>query len=142
MLFGWIVAIGLYLFAVVGTMAALDSFFGGSPGNGILQVVFHWAVQYPLLLVAIYVMHAYTWYLGLQYRRHHADFPWVLQRYSGRRPEGAAAPREGFMVLPKVDEVAARVRQPKPAGKNLPPSRVAPRPVQVLPEPPEATDRA
>jgi hypothetical protein len=142
MVFGWLFAIGLYLFAVVGTMAALDSFFGGSMGSGIWRIVYHWAVQYPLLIVAIYVMHAYAWYLGLQYRRHHAEFPWVLQRYAGRRPEGAAAPRQGFTVLPKVDEVAARVRQPKAAGKTAPPPRVAPRPVQVLPEPPERADHA
>jgi hypothetical protein len=135
MICGWLFAIGLYVFAVVGTMAALDSFFGGSPGNGILQLVFHWAVQYPLLIVAIYVMHAYAWYLGLIYRRHHADFPWVLQRYAGRRAPGTPAPRQGFAVMPTANAAAtaaAQARQPK-----MPPPRVMPRPVQVLPEPPE-----
>jgi hypothetical protein len=138
MLIGWFVAAGVYLFSIVGTMAALDSFFGGSPGTGILQVVFHWAVQYPLLVVGIFLMHAYAWYLGLQYLKHHADFPWVLQRYTGRRGPGADAPRQGFAVLAKDNAAAARARQPKTA---MPP-RVAPRPVQVLPEPPGPSSHA
>jgi hypothetical protein len=141
MLVGWIVAFGVYMLSIVGAEIALVSLprrIGGAPMSW-FDVVFHWALQYPLLCLGIYLMHAYGWYLGLQYRKHHADFPWVLQRYTGRRGAGAAAnaPRQGFTVLPKVDEVAARVRQPKAAGKSAPPPRVAPRPVQVLPEPPE-----
>ncbi|HEV2292579.1 MAG TPA: hypothetical protein VGR35_01910 [Tepidisphaeraceae bacterium] len=139
MLVGWIVSIGIYLFAVVGTMVAVDTFFfGGSPGTAVRQVLFHWAVQYPLLLVGIFLMHAYAWYLGLQYRKHHADFPWVLQRYTGRRGAGAAAPRQGFAVLHQGNEAAAaRAKQPKASATP----RVAPRPVQALPEPPETGNR-
>jgi hypothetical protein len=139
MLLGWLVAIGVYLFAWVGTMAAGGTLMGGSPGSGVLAVVFHWALQFPLLLIGIYLMHAYAWYLGLQYRKHHAEFPWVLQRFHGRRPEGVAAPRQGFSVLPSAETVA-RARQPKANVKSVP--RVAPKPVQALPEPPERADHA
>jgi hypothetical protein len=142
MLIGWLVSFGVYLFAIVGTLAAVDTLFGGSPGQGMMQVIFHWAVQYPLLLVGIYLMHAYAWYLGLQYRKHHADFPWVLQRYHGRRGEGSAGPRQGFSVLPTGADVAGRVRAPKTAAAKAPPPRVTPKPVQVLPEPPAGPDRA
>lgn len=144
MLVGWVVAFGVYLMSIVGAEMALVALtvprpIAGAPTTW-FDIVFHWALQYPLLLVGIYLMHAYAWYLGLQYRKHHADFPWVLQRYTGRRGEGAAAPRQGFSVLPKGDDHPPRVRQPK-APKSAPP-RVQPKPVQVLPEPPETGPRA
>jgi len=142
MLVGWLVSIGLYLGAIIGTLIWLDSTLGGSAPGGLGAVVFHWAVQYPLLLVAIYLMHAYAWYLGLQYRKHHVDFPWVLQRYAGRRGDGTPAgpaPRQGFAVVTKAQEqaaaAAARERQAKLAAKAAP--RVQPKPVQALPQPPQ-----
>ena len=142
MLAGWILAIGIYLFSIVGAEIALLTLprrIGGAP-MAWYEMLFHWALQYPLLLVGIYAMHAYAWYLGLQYRKHHADFPWVLQRYTGRRGAGAAmaAPRQGFAVMTKVDE-AARARQQKGAVSAVP--RVQPKAVQVLPEPPESAPR-
>ncbi|MGB7157025.1 MAG: hypothetical protein WBD40_03095 [Tepidisphaeraceae bacterium] len=140
MLGGWLIVFPLYIGSMVGADIALQSLFMDQGGGAMswFDIAFHWAVQYPLLLVAIYLMHAYGWYLGLQYRRRHADFPWVLQRFSGRRGEGQSAPRQGFTVLPRVDEVAARVRQPKAGVKSVP--RVAPKPVQALPQPPENAD--
>ncbi len=116
MLAGWIVAFGLYMLSIVGAevaLLALPRRIGGAP-MGWFDVLFHWALQYPLLCLGIYLMHAYCWYLGLQYRKHHHDFPWVLQRYTGRRGAGSAPRRQGFTVLPKVDEVAVRVRSRRP----------------------------
>ena len=43
-------------FGVSGSTRFSVHFFGGSPGTGIWQVVFHWAVQYPLLVVGIFLM--------------------------------------------------------------------------------------
>jgi hypothetical protein len=39
------------------------------------------AAVYPLIAIAIYLMHLYCWHLGILYRRHQQDFPWVLQRH-------------------------------------------------------------
>jgi hypothetical protein len=126
------------MLSIVGAEIALLTLprrIGGAP-MAWYEMLFHWALQYPLLLIGIYAMHAYAWYLGLQYRKHHADFPWVLQRYTGRRGAGAAPPRQGFAVMTKVDDNAARARQPKSAVNAVP--RVQPKPVQSLPEPPES----
>ena len=35
-----------------------------------------------MLIAGIYLMHALCWLLGLEYRRHLEDFPWVLQRHT------------------------------------------------------------
>lgn len=142
MLAGWIIAFGVYLLSIFGAEMALLSMTVPKPIAAApmtwADIVFHWALQYPLLCLGIYLMHAYAWYLGLQYRKHHADFPWVLQRYTGRRGAGAAAPRQGFAVLQTGNEAAPRARQPQAA----PPPRIAPRAVQVLPEPPDAGHHA
>lgn len=36
---------------------------------------------FPLLIIGVYMMHYFCWYLGLIYRDHHDEFPWVLQRH-------------------------------------------------------------
>jgi hypothetical protein len=140
MLGGWVFAIGLYMLSTIGAEIALLSLprrIGGGATTGWFDMLFHWALQYPLLLVGIYAMHAYAWYLGLQYRKHHADFPWVLQRYTGRRGAGALAQQgqQGFAVLSKGSP-SAHARQSKTPVNAVP--RVQPKPVQVLPEPPES----
>lgn len=35
----------------------------------------------PALLAGIFLMHWFCWYLGLLYRAHHTQFPWILQRH-------------------------------------------------------------
>lgn len=39
-----------------------------------------------LLLLAVYAGHLFPWWLGRLYRRHHDQFPWLLQRHERREP--------------------------------------------------------
>ena len=41
-------------------------------------------VQLPLLAVCVYLAHFFCWHLGLLYRAHHDDFPWLMQRHVKR----------------------------------------------------------
>lgn len=38
-------------------------------------------VAYPILMLGIYLMHAFCWYLGRQYRLKSLEFPWINQRH-------------------------------------------------------------
>ncbi len=81
----------------------------------------HPLITYPGLLCVIYFMHALMWYLGLQYRYHHHEFPWVLQMHH-RDP--SLPPQRGF-------EVQRQRRRPKPI-EAVP---IAEQPVIPVPEP-------
>lgn len=72
-------------------------------------------IAYPLLLGGIYLMHAFSWIMGLEYRRKHTAYPWALQTHI-RKPD----PVVRYPALnPKVSaaEKAAQdraARRPKP----------------------------
>jgi hypothetical protein len=112
----WCVAAGVYVLGFFGTNVTLIQAFEKSPPKW-MEIAFHPAITYPLLLAGIYLMHAFCWYMGLQYRWHHAELPWVLQRYSSRRDDHGnrlpppPAPAQGFMVQPTP-------RQAIPAGND------------------------
>lgn len=38
-------------------------------------------IAYPLLALGVYLLHAFSWILGLEYRRTHSNYPWVLQHH-------------------------------------------------------------
>jgi hypothetical protein len=124
----WVVAGGAYLVAMTGTTASAIAPLL-PPTTGVWGVVLHPLASFPLLMVAIYLMHAFCWYLGLQYRKHHHEFPWVLQRYVGKRPP---PPREGFTVLPPMGAVPVPAA-PRPAPVPVQPVAALP----VLPATPE-----
>jgi hypothetical protein len=42
-------------------------------------------VYMPVLAVCVYLMHYFCWLVGLMYRIHHDQFPWVLQRHISTR---------------------------------------------------------
>jgi hypothetical protein len=44
-------------------------------------------VALPTVLVSMYVLHAAAWFLGLLYRNHHHEFPWVLQHHISTRTD-------------------------------------------------------
>jgi hypothetical protein len=85
---------------------------------------------YPLLLIGIMLAHGFCWYLGLQYRAHHDEFDWYLQRHQ-RRVEMIKSPT-GIMV-PAPNKPVAPLKPPPipPKAKAVPPP--APTPVQPLP---------
>jgi hypothetical protein len=43
----------------------------------------------PVILIGSYFVHASAWMLGISYRKHHAAFPWVLQRHVSTRNDTA-----------------------------------------------------
>jgi hypothetical protein len=76
----WVVALTLHLWTWLGVVLIADA----AKLNMIdarWSKLNHWAAVYPLIAVAIYLMHFYCWWLGTLYRRHQHEFPWVLQRH-------------------------------------------------------------
>jgi hypothetical protein len=77
-----------------------------------------------MLLVGIYLSHAFAWYLGLMYRAHHGQFPWILQRHISTRLTAfdPATDYKGRKVRPKrtTEEKleAARARNAKRFGEE------------------------
>ena len=71
-----------------------------------------WLLVLPSLVIGIYLMHWFCWYLGLLYRAHHQQFPWVFQRHvrdpnrqRTNHAEKLAArrrPVSGHLVVPPV----------------------------------------
>src|SRR5690606_3194333 len=79
-----------YLVSLAGCLATLGIYFGHIFGYHVLpqawivdhpwlNVLRHPSVEYTTLLVAVYFGHFFTWHLGVLYRRHHEQFPWILQ---------------------------------------------------------------
>jgi hypothetical protein len=100
---GWFVGSIAYMTAFLATALTFLHMFdrdGMFPYDWYLSPL----ITYPALLGVIYFMHALMWYLGLQYRYHHHEFPWVLQVHH-RDP--SLPPRRGF-------EVQRERRRPKP----------------------------
>jgi hypothetical protein len=54
---------------------------------------------YGTMILAIYLMHYFAWMMGLCYRAHHLEFPWVFQ-YQTRIIPGVNAPRHLPMNRP------------------------------------------
>ena len=122
----WAVAWPLYLFGTIGLcFALLHTFLGaGSSASGVMVT---WLIVLPALLGGIYLMHYFCWYLGILYKAHHAEFPWVLQRYirdPRDRPRSTHADR-----LRRKRPVAGHLIPPPPPPPPTPPS--APSRIQV-----------
>ena len=121
----WAVAAVSYAIGIGGTSFAIRTLFmlpGAAPINPWLVVV----IAYPLLVVGIFIMHVFCWYLGLQYREHHAQFGWLYQSHYGKPPEPRS--KQGFYVGPTAetpDARRARIRAVKPT-----------RAIPVQPQPP------
>ncbi|HEY8668777.1 MAG TPA: hypothetical protein VIL86_19170 [Tepidisphaeraceae bacterium] len=75
----------------------------------------HPAVVYPMLLAAIYLMHAWCWLLGILYRAHHDDFPWLFQRHhrvARRRKMTTIAPPAPKPIAPLAGRMPSKPPQP------------------------------
>jgi hypothetical protein len=76
----WVVAVALHLWTWIGVEVIRALVADGTIGVK-WRVLNHPLAVYPLIAIAIYLMHYYCWYLGVLYRRHQHEFPWVLQRH-------------------------------------------------------------
>lgn len=122
-----ILSIGVYLVGNFFTFAALASTFA----PGLKQPVILSAIGLPVLVAGISLVHITAWYMGLQYRRCHHIFPWVLQRHVSTRKDTArileARRREAQKQKqlqqnrPDRDQRLNELRQPPPP----PPARRA-----------------
>jgi hypothetical protein len=78
------------------------------------------------LFVGIYIMHVFCWILGLFYRHHHAEFPWVLQRFVSQRKIERRHPRRPAGIIPaQAKDPGFLVPDPP-----QPPPKLRPKPVQ------------
>jgi hypothetical protein len=84
-------------------------------------------VVVPALILGIFLMHWFCWYLGLMYRAHQEQFPWVLQRHvrENKGPHRTHADRLG--------------RKRPPSGGHLPPTAFQAPPPPPPPTPSRAT---
>jgi hypothetical protein len=79
----YLISIGAYLLAVLSAALVLIP----PPAVAVLvqnPVLIRLREPYffmPLITVSVYLGHYFAWHLGLMYRAHHDDFPWILQRH-------------------------------------------------------------
>jgi hypothetical protein len=74
----WMIASVGYFWGFVGSAIATGRLMSGSPAQNLL---FSWPAVTIALLVGIFFMHYLCVCLGLIYRAHSNDFPWILQRH-------------------------------------------------------------
>jgi hypothetical protein len=79
---GGVISIVASCLGMILTSLSTWNAFANTSHGGFLA---RWFVAFPLLLIAVYAAHAWAWYLGLMYRAHHAQFPWILQRHISTR---------------------------------------------------------
>lgn len=83
-LIAWAIAVPSYLGGLFGTSGGLVNWVGGPlKTNAWITLT---AMTMPVLMVGIYFMHLFCWEIGLLYRRHHEEFPWLFQRHAKRDP--------------------------------------------------------
>ena len=79
----WMLTLATYGWGYAATNMALGRLMSGGSGPNLL---FGWPVATSALVVGIFLMHYLCYALGLLYRIHHQDFPWILQRHERTTP--------------------------------------------------------
>ncbi|HSV16588.1 MAG TPA: hypothetical protein VLI90_20155 [Tepidisphaeraceae bacterium] len=79
----YIMAVGIYMLALVPTVfyLVLPKILPANSTNPIITHMHEPYVTLPLLAVSVYLGHYFCWLLGLMYRDHHDEFPWLMQRH-------------------------------------------------------------
>ncbi len=82
----YLLSVGVFLLALVSAMFYLiaPSSAPIAP-NRVIEFLHKPAVVLGVLGVSVYLAHFFCWHLGMMYRAHHEDFPWVLQRHVSTR---------------------------------------------------------
>jgi hypothetical protein len=139
----WAIAWPAYLLGWWGFFGAMSRSFGheivlvwivkGLTGIELqdLGIFGNWMAVFPALLVGLYLMHYFCWLLGLMYKAHHAEFPWVLQRHVRDADKAQQGPRGTH---------ADRLGRRRAQVGHLPPMD-AQLPQAPPPPPPKATSR-
>jgi hypothetical protein len=106
----WAIAGSVYVVGMGGSMLSVVGMFF-QPGSQKWYEAPPFLVSYPLLFLGIFLTHAWCWYLGLLYRKHHDNFDWLLQRHE--RKIETIRPAKGFTAV-----------RPQPGQTIVPPHRV------------------
>ena len=69
-----------------------------------------------LPLAAIILMHYFCWVLGIMYREHQPQFPWVLQHHTRRED---LSPTERLAVASARDAVKQQSRAERQAYRSM-----------------------
>ena len=87
----WVLSAFVYMLGIGGTLMALSTLLDDSGTSPVTTTApamgwtwgfaSPWLVSYPLLVIGIVMMHAFCWYIGLQYREYYENFDWYLQRH-------------------------------------------------------------
>ncbi len=80
----WAIAVPAYVGGLFGTSSVIVDWVAGTLKTKTWLTMT--AMTMPLLMVGIYFMHLFCWEIGLLYRRHHEEFPWLFQRHARREP--------------------------------------------------------
>jgi hypothetical protein len=51
------------------------------PDNKFFLLMDSRTLAFPLMLLAVYLLHCFCWHLGVMYRDNHPNFPWLAQRH-------------------------------------------------------------
>jgi len=76
----------IYLAGLTACGIATSHLFGG-PSAPVPLFLRSYLLGLPTLFIGVYILHFSAWYLGLIWREHHHDFPWVGQQHARLTPE-------------------------------------------------------
>lgn len=108
-----ILAFATYFWGFAGTTAAMAMLMDR---NNPVKWYVRWPVVAPMLAAGIVLMHYFCVCLGMLYRVHHAEFPWILQRHVSSKPRVVAPPRRPRRKPTETYE-DARARQRRQAPR-------------------------
>jgi hypothetical protein len=85
----WIVAGFIYLWGFLGSSMAVAAAMNFTTAN---HWYLHWRIMVPVLVLGIILMHYFCYCVAMLYRKHHDEFPWVLQRHIPTTKRAVVAP--------------------------------------------------
>jgi hypothetical protein len=128
----WVIGGGIYWFSSIVAIAYVSSLM--QTFLFFKQGKVHVGLAMGGIFVGIYLLHVFCWVLGLFYRHHHTEFPWVLQRFvSQRKVERRIPRRPSGVVAAQVKDPGFLVTEPPPKLRTKPASARA-----TVPQPPKS----
>ena len=85
----WVISAVAYAWGWLGTNFAIIKAYGHDPG--LPDWLVRWDITLPMLALGVFLMHYFCWGLGMLYRAHYSQFPWVLQHHEPTRMKDAVA---------------------------------------------------
>jgi hypothetical protein len=90
----------IYPVAVLSSLASTMRGVGMKVGD--VGILGNPLVGYGLLLASIILIHVFCWHVGLMYRAHQPEFPWILQHHiRTKKPGHRRTRKEAEAIEPK-----------------------------------------